>query len=234
MKKIISFSLWGKAFRYLGGALQNAELSKHYYPDWICRFYVGNTIDYGFLYELETMDNVEIIEMDEPGDWRGMFWRFYPASEEGVEAMISRDADSRPGFREVESVNEWLNSNKSFHIIRDHEYHAWPILGGMWGVKKNKISDIKTKISEYNTRDSYNTDQEFLKDIIYPIIKDDCIIHDEFFEKKPFPASAGQRDKRYFIGQAYDGNGDILNIPEYGVQNYIDHINKTEGLNFKK
>ena len=232
MKKVISFCLWGKSFRYLGGAIQNAELAKHYYPDWICRFYIGNTVDYGFIYELEMFENVEIIEIDEPGDMHSMFWRSYPASEEDVDIMISRDADSRLGIREVEAVNEWLESGKSFHIMRDHQYHAWPILGGMWGVKKGKIKNIKSLIQEHKHK--YQIDQEFLRDIIYPLIKDDCVVHDEFFEKKSFPTLSGVRDPRYFVGQAYDGNGDILNIPEYGKQNYIDFINETEGLNFKK
>jgi hypothetical protein len=43
MKKIIAFSIWGNNYRYLGGALQNAELALHFYPNWICRFYIGQS-----------------------------------------------------------------------------------------------------------------------------------------------------------------------------------------------
>ena len=44
MKKIISFSLWGDNTRYLFGAIQNIELAKIYYPDWICRFYINEFV----------------------------------------------------------------------------------------------------------------------------------------------------------------------------------------------
>jgi tagatose-1,6-bisphosphate aldolase non-catalytic subunit AgaZ/GatZ len=39
VKKLICFSLWGDDKKYLHGALENAELSKRFYPDWRCRYY---------------------------------------------------------------------------------------------------------------------------------------------------------------------------------------------------
>ena len=36
---------------------------------------------------------------------------------------------------EQEAVEEWLNSNKKFHIMRDHPDHGTEILGGTWGCK---------------------------------------------------------------------------------------------------
>lgn len=65
MKKVICFSLWGNNYRYLGGSLQNVELAKYYYPDWICRFYIGKSTNEKFKSILKTFDNVEIIEIYE-------------------------------------------------------------------------------------------------------------------------------------------------------------------------
>ena len=65
-----------------------------------------------------------------------MFWRFEPAGEEDVDVMISRDTDSRLNLREKFAVEEWLESDKGFHIMRDHPHHGYPVLGGMWGANK--------------------------------------------------------------------------------------------------
>jgi len=78
-------------------------LAQEIYPDWICRFYLGSSVPAPIKIELNNFDNVEIVSMDQWGDWRGMFWRFLPASEPGVEVMISyyeRSSISQvPGFR---------------------------------------------------------------------------------------------------------------------------------------
>lgn len=210
MKKIISFSLWGNQPRYIGGAIQNIKLAKILYPDWICRFYIGNSIKEDYIKKLLKFDNVEIINMNVPGDWRGMFWRFSAISEPDVSIMIVRDADSRLSKREAVAVKEWENSNFKFHIMRDNPQHATEILGGMWGSKKGIIDNINILIDEYSKGDFWQVDQNFLKEKIWPIIKDYAMIHDEFFDKKQFPQESGKRDPDHFVGQAYAGDGSIL------------------------
>jgi len=235
MKKIISFSLWGNNFRYTGGAIQNAELAKIYYPDWICRFYIGNSTSSAIVHKLSKFSNVEIIEMEENEDWTSSFWRFYAAEDLESSFVLFRDADSRLGKREKEAVVEWINSDKKCHIMRDHPYHGgFPIMAGMWGLKSCTIKNIKEKIKEYkNLGNFYTTDQMFLADIIYPTIKDSCIVHDEFFEKKSFPILSGERSEAFFVGQAYDGDGSILNTKEYGKIFYKDFLLQTENIKYE-
>ena len=45
--------------------------------------------------------------------------------------MVSRDADTYIIGREVEAVREWIESDHTFHIMRDHMYHCIALLGGM-------------------------------------------------------------------------------------------------------
>ena len=73
--------MWGDNPRYTEGAIRNAELAKVVYPDWICRFYVGNCVPIDIMNRLTSFDNVEIVEMGVVGDWTGMFWRFTAASD---------------------------------------------------------------------------------------------------------------------------------------------------------
>jgi len=117
--KLITFSLWGQDPKYTLGALKNAELSKTIYPGWKCRFYLGASVPKPIEYDLQKHDHVELVNRPEWGDWRGMFWRFEPAGEEDVEVMISRDCDSRLNKRAALAVQEWLESDKTFHIMRD-------------------------------------------------------------------------------------------------------------------
>ena len=121
--------------------------------------------------------------------------------------MISRDTDSRLSVREHAAVQEWLSSDKDFHIIRDHPYHATEILGGMWGVRNGLLKGIKASIDNYDKGefdDKWQVDQNFLRDVIFPTVQDKSFVHDEFFEKKPFPNNAPSRTNTDFIGQVYN------------------------------
>ena len=213
MKKIISFSLWGKNPVYNIGAIRNAELAKEIYPNWICRYYIGKSTPNDTLEKLKSFENVEVVEMDEEGDWTGMFWRFYPSSENDVDVVIVRDCDSRLNQREKDAVDEWLNSDKEFHIMRDHPFHGTEILGGMWGSKKGIIKNMKEMIDEYIKGNFWQVDQNFLREKIYPIVKDNSLVHDEFFEHKSFPT---KREPKRFVGQAFNENDEMLH-PEHAI-----------------
>jgi len=211
MKKVISYSLWGTNSKYTVGAIWNAETAKEFYPDWVCRFHVGRDVPHLIKEKLSSYENVEIIERTDPCDWTGMFWRFEDASDPNIDVMISRDTDSRLDMREKFAVNEWITSDKGFHIMRDHPYHATEILGGMWGAKKGVIPNMKEMIQEYVKGDFWQVDQNFLKEKIYPSIKNNACVHDEYFEKKPFPVP---RDRGFFVGQAFNADNTLCN-PEH-------------------
>lgn len=206
-KKLITFSLWGDNPKYTIGAIHNVILAREIYPNWICRFYVGKSVPEEIVSRLESFGNTEIVKMDEAGNWSGMFWRFYPASETDVEVMISRDCDSRLSLREKAAVDDWLNSDKGFHIMRDHPWHGTQILGGMWGVKNNVLPQMKSLIDGFVKGEFWQVDQNFLAQIIYPLVVDNSLIHDEFFNyeqnKSPFPTI---RKNKEFVGDVFDYN----------------------------
>jgi hypothetical protein len=55
----------------------------------------------------------------------------------------------------------------------------------------------------YINKEQYHYDQIFLEKYIYPLIQDSVLVHDSFFEKKPFPTA---RRGLEFVGQVYDEN----------------------------
>ena len=206
--KLITFSLWGQDPKYLIGAIKNAKLAKKIYPDWVCRFYVGQSVPFSVVHELKKMKNVQVVEKKDFGDWKSMFWRFEPASEKNIEVMISRDTDSRLNMREKKAVDEWLKSDKGFHIMRDHPWHKFPILGGMWGAKNNTIKNMKSLINNWNGQDKYGTDYEFFSAKIMPLLNDkNTFVHDEFYGGNNFPTS---RENYEFVGQVFDENEETV------------------------
>lgn len=224
MKKIIAFTIWGNDYRYVGGAFQNIDLAKIYYPDWICRFYVGSSTDNEIIKKMEEHSNVEIVKMSEEGNFIATLWRFLAAGDPEVEVMISRDCDSRLHHREKYAVEEWLNSDKQFHIMRDHPYHSVAILAGMWGAKRGILNDIKSLIEGYKMTNYMGIDQQFLAEKIYPMVSANSMVHDEYFERKSFPKESGLRNDAHFVGQAYHGDGSVLDVPQYGVTYIQDYL----------
>lgn len=183
MKKVISFSLWGSNPDYNNGAIKNAILAKTYYPDFECWFYIHkDTVPTEIIDNLSKLDNtVIIIKEGDLNSCKPMMWRFEAIDDPDVEVMMCRDTDTRILLREKLAVDMWLNSNKLFHIMRDHPDHNFKILGGMFGTKKIPI--IKSWISIMSkciqvSEKSY--DQNFLSDYIYDAIKDNSVIHANF------------------------------------------------------
>jgi hypothetical protein len=212
MKNIISFSLWGANPKYTIGAIRNAELTPIIFPGWVSRFYCGKSVPEDIIKKLKSLPHTEIIIMDEDGDWTGMFWRFYACEDSDI--MISRDTDSRLSSREKLAVDEWLESDKDFHIMRDHPYHNTEILGGMWGVRNGILKNIKELIENYTKGVFWQVDQNFLKERIYPLVVNNSFTNDSFFNyninSKPFPS---ERINKEFVGDVFDENEN--RHPEY-------------------
>lgn len=208
MKKVLSFSLWGDNPTYNIGAIKNAELAKEFYPEFECWFYIHNvSVPQDTISVLKTFSNVKIIL--KTGDLtnencKPRMWRYEPIDDPEVEIILSRDTDTRILLREKLAVDEWLNSGTSFHIMRDHPHHNFPILAGMFGSKKlSQISNWSNAINEYTKNDNRMYDQDFLRDYIYPIIKNNSTIHATFHKNesqaKNFPINYCEDFK--FVGE---------------------------------
>jgi hypothetical protein len=204
--KVISYCLWGSSSKYCVGAIRNSELAKKYYPGWESWFYCADSVPEEVKNELRK-NGAKVIERETQGDWTGMFWRFEPIAEEGVEVMISRDTDSRLSAREATAVESWLNSDKLFHVMRDHPAHSTEILGGMWGARKPILGDMKHLMSSYKKGNFWQVDQNFLREVVWPRVAYSTFTNDEFFTKAPFPT---KRVDGEFVGQVFDEN-DIPN-----------------------
>jgi len=211
MKKLISFCVWGDDPKYCVGAIKNAILAKQIYPDWICRYHCDKSVPKDIIEKLKNLDNVEILMFENCNNWKFTTSRLFPLDDPDIEYIIFRDTDSRLSYREKAAVDEWILSGKSAHIMKDHLWHAsFPILAGLFGLKCGIIKNITDKLNNFQIDEQYHYDQIFIKDEIYPFIKDDCMIHDEFFKKKSFPT---KRVNYEFVGEVFDENENT--VPEH-------------------
>lgn len=192
-KQVIAFTLFGSDPRYLRGALDNALAARALYPGWTCRFYVDDSVDEAFLEVLEE-EGAEVIR-DESGnrDLRHLLTRrFLVADDPKVGRFMCRDCDSVVNPREAAAVAGWIESGLPFHALRDWWTHTDPMLAGLWGGIAGVFPNMTAAIEAF-LRDkqlSTNWDQYFLRDQVWPAIRDHVIVHDRCYSThaaRPFP-----------------------------------------------
>lgn len=188
-RHVISFSLWGTAERYLRGALENAIATRYIYPGWTARFYVDSSVP-AQVVTLLRQEGAEVTTApDMPAAEFGLFWRFLVEDDESVALYLCRDADSVINVKERAAVADWLSSGKAFHVMRDHRTHSELVLARMWGAHRGNIGKMVQRIKDYRKArskllNSRIEDQLFLRDEIWPLMKDRVCVQDSFFGYK--------------------------------------------------
>jgi len=207
-QKIVGFSFYGninsdysKKKGYFDGIVGNLELMPKFYPGWTMRLYYDLDKKDPILKDLCDLacrdSNIDICDTKHlPGtpfvDATKVFamnWRFFPTLDPQVDLYVSRDLDSRLNDREQAAVQEWLQSTKAFHFMRDHPSHGTPILGCGWGCKLTDTVRLQWKTTwqkgfkdkiVWADRKSWGPDQKFLSRHVWPWAKRLSIGHDSY------------------------------------------------------
>lgn len=173
---VASYSLWGTDLLYLDGAKYNAKLVKEFYPEWECRMYVDSSITNELINELSDLGAI-LYYRDETDGSSGMLWRFEAMFDDTIDYFIIRDADSRITYREKLAVDEWVNSGKGFHVMRDNPGHGTSILGGMWGGRTQLCKKYKYVFETEVFKAHKGYDQEFLTRYLWRDVRENMICH---------------------------------------------------------
>ncbi len=222
-KNVIAFSLWGKVERYLEGAVRNAEVARHIYPEWRCRFYLDDTVSKAIIARLMAA-GADVIKMPKQDSlFEGLFWRFLVANDGSVDRYLIRDADSVLNVRERAAVMEWVSSDKHFHMMRDAHTHTDPILAGMWGGVKGAAPLLDKLLAKYlkSATKTQTIDQQFLFHHLWPIVRGSVMQHDSIYgwhKALPFPEGATLKGKQT-VGQNVDGS----HVPSPGTLFFEAH-----------
>ncbi len=182
--QVISYSLWGDNPVYLRGAVRNAYAALVIYPGWQCRFYCGESVPAETLAALREAGAELIMMPEDQGFFYGLFWRFLAADDPAVSRYIIRDVDSPLTMPECSAVEQWVASNKPFHLIRDWYSHSELILAGLWGGVRGALPELQPLFDQYyrgHTKER-TIDQLFLREYAWPYIRTNHLAHDDIFD----------------------------------------------------
>lgn len=227
MVKVFSFCLYGNQKKYIDGFLQNVKLIGESFPDFEIHLYKGMDVEQEF-------PSSVIIHDVKKSNAEMMIHRFFVADFEDLEVGFVRDADSRLTQRDRWCIEQFLSSQKRYHIIRDHFWHKTMITGGLWGMKKNNLGIEKSYqewISNHEAlRGVYDTDQKFLDRCVYERIRSDVLIHSvvvghlgEVVEAIPWDLF----DERHFMGNVYEFDQQSNEYPVFSFYEFpfMKHLN---------
>lgn len=200
--KIISTCCWGNKLQYIQGVIEQYQLAKFFFPEFEFRVYTDNKSQFEHL-------EANVIHV-EKSNVHGSFWRFAPLFESENNITIVRDSDSRFTIREVMAINEWLQSDKKFHNIKDHPRHYdFPIMAGMFGYKGKLHPSLLHLMYQIGLNHQYGVDQYWLR-FVYEMIKQEELLH--HMNVGWFSETRKRLKNKYsFVGNGYDEN----NVPIY-------------------
>ncbi|XP_047499125.1 uncharacterized protein LOC125045739 [Penaeus chinensis] len=218
-QRVVSLSLYGDRAEYWLGLDTLLTQVRRHYPGWKVRLYTDARWRRGVLCPM-LRDHAhfyvcDVEDLPPPlGDVSAIhptMWRTLPLGESQVAAMVVRDTDSPISSREAAAVEQWLASNKTFHVMRDHPQHDTTILAGMWGARWEnlpaprvaELAQVRRRMLERGRGKSHSgVDQEILNKVLWPVAKGRMVSHDSYLCQKyphslPWPT---QREAGFFVG----------------------------------
>ena len=227
-QKVITYSLYGNAnstsiFKRYYSLLRNISLTaEKVYPGFIIRIYHNisesdeaysqlcdvycrsSNVDLCSLPDLMGRVNstASIIDAAHIGNLNPRMFRFLVMFDPNVDVFISRDVDSLIWPREVDAVDEWLSTNYTFHVMRDHKVQISIMLAGtsqlgeitnimisfkisddtgMWGAKIHLHRDTMKELIKALVMSGQNQikwqDQISLESVVWPVAKNDVVLY---------------------------------------------------------
>ncbi len=210
-QNVLSFSLWGTVPFYNYGAMINLVLARKFYPDWACRFYVDASVPKPCVAFLrDNGGDVRNMEDEYPGV--GLFQRFLVMNDPKVGRFLVRDCDSRLSAAEADLVRQWIDSGYPFHVVRDHVLHNELMIGCLWGGRTDCGIDIVALMRRYfkfGPTAKYGHDQRMLGLMLWPLIRDRCLVHDKHYRLDGVHTVALTDPKSHF-GAGYQNLPSVL------------------------
>ena len=217
---------------YVHGMMENARILNHIFPEYRVNIYTADDVSSQAIETLKTYPNVNIVEVISNGrnKFKNLFDRFLAIDDPDCSIMFSRDADSRVHVRDQGCIEDFINSDKQLHIIRDHPCHKMPIMGGLFGLRKTALKEpMRVLIDRYfqgkRIFDRKGEDQYFLRQVLYPPLKNNTLIHDDRGTLEPKQKRTAFRNKcRFFCGQVhhFDSEGKesfkYSDFKDYGIK----------------
>jgi len=216
------FCIYGTQPKYTQGLVENLKNIQNEFPSFQTILQYAKDVPDSYLTQYQSFPNVTIepITTEIPMMSRILTWKPH-------HTYFVRDADSRVTPRDAACIKAFLASNKMAHVVRDHFYHKNRIMGGMFGIRVPADWNLHSMWESWKQTQSslppYGTDEKFLQEVIYPLIKHDMLLHTNvvaYQHEYPTLIPVEQVDDFDFIGNVYTPH------PQFAYKQYItmDHI----------
>jgi tetratricopeptide (TPR) repeat protein len=199
-RNIISFSLFGGNSKYCEPAVLNVQEQPKIYPNWVCRFYVDGSVPENVINRIRAGGG-QVAQVNGAAlQWPGPMWRLLALDDPQAHRILFRDADSVISQREADAVEQWLTSEKRFHMMRDWYSHTELMLAGLWGIVAGSLPPLDKLMECFMSAplQSRNfADQFFLRQYVWPYARTSIMQHDSvfgFMDAASFPSKKGPEE----------------------------------------
>lgn len=159
IRGLFSFCLYGLyTDKYYRGFLENVDLIRIHYPAWDIVVYAApEAMDF-----VTSIPGVRSVATGRTGSVNTAY-RFLAIADSNYDVVCIRDTDSRIHARDRWCISNFIDSPHSLYTIRDHPYHLYRVMAGLWGAKRgtNIYPDALNKYCESQDA-GYTFDVQFL------------------------------------------------------------------------
>ena len=180
-ENIISFALNTAEPRYCESAILNVRHARDIFPEWTCRFYIGDAVPIDVQLRLKIAGAQLYKVSPEQQQYPVDFWRFLVMGDRQVKFFLLRDVNVLLSRKERAAVNDWLDSDLCFHHMRDYPTHTELLLSAYFGGSFGPFKHIESILQQYWQihQHTQKKDQEwyFLRQM-WPTISRSLFTHD--------------------------------------------------------
>lgn len=168
---------------YYDGLDENIRLIERHFPGWRVYVFLGADVPDWFETFLQT--KYPFVQTRRTGvlGYENTVHRFFAIDEPDVDVVFFRDTDSRVHWKDRWAIQNFMSQYpRNVHIIRDHPEHKSKIAAGTWGIRKGLLKETMRDLyakwtpvhvgsGDENDVRGYGIDQNFLVDVIYPLVE---------------------------------------------------------------
>ncbi|XP_057303810.1 uncharacterized protein LOC130641149 [Hydractinia symbiolongicarpus] len=165
------------------------------YHDWMLRVYHDGSLPNKTQHVLTKIhknlrfcDVRKILLLGNISHLKRNFWRLLPIGDSTVDVTCVRDVDSPLLNREFDAVEQWLESEKLFHCMRDSPQESKRITSHGFCFRNYKNNTVTEIVFQELISNHEKVDEDLLDEHVWPLVKTDAIQHDSYQCTK-FPQS---------------------------------------------
>jgi hypothetical protein len=208
---LFAFALYGSGTKYTRGMIKNCEMLAEHFPGCRVGIALGDDVPPEIVRALEEIcGQVVLVKLGFSGA-AAMAERMFLLEENPAFAdctvVFVRDADSRVHSRDRSCIRAFLDEEVGgegagslrhlAHTIRDHIYHTQPIMGGLFGLRREGLDGLiggrlrpryRAFLEACGCSSGYGTDERFLAEVVYPLVQEALLVHTDLWQA-PLPAA---------------------------------------------